>query len=83
MGTNRLVKDRSQKSGSIQEFSLTKLAPGLHPHVIAKNSPPLPLYAVIVDDMDALCTPRLQVGFYQMAISRVTVRFSRLCASMA
>jgi len=26
-GTDRLVKDRSRKSGSIQERSLTKLAP--------------------------------------------------------
>ena len=27
-GTNRLVKDRSRKSGSIRERSLAKLAPG-------------------------------------------------------
>jgi len=27
-GTNRLVKDRSRKSGSIQDHSLTKLTPG-------------------------------------------------------
>jgi len=32
-GTNRLVKDRSQKSGSIKkEASLSKLAPGVTNH---------------------------------------------------
>jgi len=29
MGTYRLIKDRSQKSGSIQERFLTELAPGV------------------------------------------------------
>jgi len=38
-GTNRLVKDRSRKSGSIQEHSLTKFAPGVvGPYVVLCNA---------------------------------------------
>jgi len=38
-GTNRLVKDRSQKSGSIKkEASLTKLAPGVTNHSLQFTS---------------------------------------------